>query len=226
MYWGGVAMVRRNIKILSVITSPFLMVFLLSGFLAACSPLVAGGSQTGEPNVTPTLANRDDLSYLINENPAGIDASKLPITPTDKLHLKGTTPSVDTSNYRLSVTGQVINERSLSYDDILSYPSTTETALLICSGLFADNAEWTGVSMREILADAKMKEGVSWVTFRAFDGYEMSFSLDTIAKDDILLAYKVNGDTLPSAHGYPVRLVIPGKYGFYWVRWINNIEVG
>jgi len=113
---------RRYIKIISIITSVFLIVFLLSAFPAACSPPVAGGSKTGEPSVTPTPANSNDLSYLINENPAEIDASKLPITPTDKLHPKGTPPSVDTSDYRLSLTGQVINERSLSYDDILSYP--------------------------------------------------------------------------------------------------------
>jgi sulfoxide reductase catalytic subunit YedY len=97
--------------------------------------------------------------------------------------------------------------------------------LLICQGVFVDNAEWTGVPMRTLLAEAGVKPGANLVYFYALDGYQKFFSLNEFENDDIFLAYNVNGQVLPKAHGFPLRLVAKGVYGNTWVKWVNHIEV-
>ena len=98
-----------------------------------------------------------DLSYLIYSNPADVDNSKLPITPTKEIHITGWAPDVDIVQYRLTIDGLVETEIELSYDTLLKYPTVTNVVLLICPGLFADNAEWTGVPVTTLLAEVGIK---------------------------------------------------------------------
>jgi DMSO/TMAO reductase YedYZ molybdopterin-dependent catalytic subunit len=97
------------------------------------------------------------------------------------------------------------------------------------------NAEWTGVPLAEVLDRAGVKATSRELLFRGADGgkvaaragvtrFERSLSLDVARDSDTLLAYAMNGEPLPPAHGYPLRLVVPGWYGVTSVKWLNEIE--
>ncbi len=82
-------------------------------------------------------------------NPAEIDNRNLDIDPLEKFGTMGPTDvAVDVKTYRLKITGAVNHPLSLSYDQILKFPSLTELVLLICPGFFANNGRWTGVSLK------------------------------------------------------------------------------
>jgi len=185
----------------------------------SCSPrLVIEEPPTEEPTT--------DLSYLIHMNPADVDNSELPITPVEKLHRTGLVPKgVDIEQYRLIIDGLVENPLTLTYQDILTYPTVTEVVLLICPGFFADNAEWTGVPVKTLLNEAEVKPEATEVVFHGMDGYQSSISLETAQESGVFLAHTVNGQVLPPEHGYPLRLVVKYHFGSEWVKWVDHIIV-
>ena len=182
--------------------------------VSAPSPLEQRGSSSAD--------RRDSLIY---QDPATVDNSDLPITLVEELHTTGTPVELDISTYRLTVEGLVENPLSLSYEEIMAYPSVTEVVLLICPGVFYDNAEWTGVPVADILRQAKVKPEAEKVYFKASGGYRQSLTIEEAMSDGVFLAYEVNGQPLPQEHGYPLRLVARGKYGSRWVKWLTHIEV-
>lgn len=154
-------------------------------------------------------------------------ATPRPTTAIEQLGLTGTPLEVDVASYRLVVDGLVERPLSLSYEQLLAYPAVSRTLILECPGVFVDYAEWTGPLVRTILEESGVKPGASAVSFS--DGHEFSYSkrltLEEALSDDTLLAYQVNGETLPVAHGYPLRLAAGGKLGSLWVKWLFRIEV-
>lgn len=166
-----------------------------------------------------------DLSYLANSDPTEVDNSDLPITPIDQLHITGIVTEVNIADYRLTVDGLVEKPLTLTYDDIVAYPSVTKVVLLICPLTFVDNAEWTGVLVSTLLVEAGLKSGATKVAFQSLDGYQIELPLEDVQKDGVFLAYKVDGQVLPLEHGYPLRLVAEGQYGSNWVKWLTHIEV-
>jgi sulfoxide reductase catalytic subunit YedY len=161
----------------------------------------------------------------MNADPARVDNSGFPITPIEGLGVTGNPPDVDIATYSLSVDGLVDSPLALTYQDLMSQPTVTRVVLLICPGFFAGNCEWTGVPLTSLLWKAGIKPGASQVVVHAMDKYSQAFSLDDIVSYDIFLAHTVDGQTLPAEHGYPARLVVKGKYGAYWVKWVDRIEV-
>jgi DMSO/TMAO reductase YedYZ molybdopterin-dependent catalytic subunit len=154
------------------------------------------------------------------------DNSNLPVTPVEELNTTGVAPEVNIEDYRLVVDGLVETSLSLTYEAILAYPTVTEVVLLICPGFFTDNAEWTGVPVTTLLAEAGIKAEASKVTFHALGtGYQIALPLDVVRQDGVFLAHTVNGQVLPAEHGYPLRLVVRGNYGHDWVKWVERIEV-
>ena len=164
-----------------------------------------------------------DLSYLIEEDPALIDNSTLPVTPLDRMHTIGIAHPIDIDTYRFSVTGLVNNPLSLSYEELKAYPKEDRVVLLICPYNFADNPMWTGVPLVSLLASAGVQAGAKEVLFQSVDGFELPQPLELAP--DILLAYEVDGQTLPPGHGYPVRAVVKGVSGVYWLRWMTGIII-
>jgi DMSO/TMAO reductase YedYZ molybdopterin-dependent catalytic subunit len=178
-------------------------------------------TQADEPSPAETPKS---LSYLISSDPAEVDNSDLPITPVKELGITGHAPDVDIAEYRLTVDGLVETPLTLTYEAILAYPAVSEVLLLICPSYFANNAEWTGVPMTTIMAEAGVKPEASEVTFYAIDGYQETLSIEDAQQEGVLLAYAVNGQTLPAEHGYPLRLTVKGKFGAYWVKWLERID--
>jgi len=166
-----------------------------------------------------------DLSHLTNSDPAKVDNSNLPITPVEELHVTGQVSYVDIGEYQLTIDGLVETPLALTYEAIMEYPAVTEVALLICPGFFVDNAEWTGVPVTALLTEAGIKPEASRVAFRALDGYRQILPLEVVQQEGVFLAYTVNGQELPEDHGYPLRLVVTGRFGNEWVKWVERIEV-
>ena len=144
-----------------------------------------------------------------SQDPALVDNSGFEITPIERLHTTGSPVDIDIHEYRLVVDGLVENPLRLSYEDILARPSVTEVVLLICPGFFADNAQWTGAPVAGILEEAGVRPEAKEVVFHAADGYRSPLSLEEAMDEGIFLAYRVNGQVLPSEHGYPLRLKEP-----------------
>lgn len=175
-----------------------------------------------QPSAPPTSKPTLNLIYA---DPAEVDNSELPITPVEGLGTTGNPPEVDIASYRFSVNGLVDTPITLTYNDLFQYRNITEVVLLICPGFFADNAKWTGVPVITFLTQAGVQPGASQVVVHAVDGYSQTFSLYEIYGDDVFLAYMVNDQVLPLDHGYPLRLVVKGKYGSLWVKWVDGLEV-
>jgi DMSO/TMAO reductase YedYZ molybdopterin-dependent catalytic subunit len=216
-------------------TGTLLVIIIILGLIllvSSCSPPKqnltttpspeSGGQITSEP---ATEELKTALSYLVNGNPAEVDNSKLPITPTEQINITGSAPEVDIAKYRLTIGGLVDTEVALSYDTLLSYPTVTNVVLLICPGFFVDNAEWTGVPVNTLLAEAGIRPQASKLIFYSLDGYETVLSLEEVQQDGVFLAHTVNGQVLPKEHGFPLRLVVTGEYGSAWVKWVDRIDV-
>ncbi|UCG70558.1 MAG: molybdopterin-dependent oxidoreductase [Thermoplasmata archaeon] len=149
------------------------------------------------------------------------------ITPNDEFFVvsKGPSPIIDADNWTLIVDGLVENPLILNYENITGFPKISEIKTLICVAGPSGTANWTGVRLKALLDMAVLKENAAEVVFYAADGYSSSLTIDYASGSDVILAYEMNGETLPIDHGYPLRLVAPGKYGYKWVKWITHIEV-
>jgi len=135
------------------------------------------------------------------------------------------TPDIDIDSWTLSIEGMVEHHLELTYDNITSFQRTEVTATLKCVEGPTDRAEWTGVNVSTILDMAMVEPGAKEIIFYSVDGYSSSLTLDDATSEGVLLAYMMNGETLPADHGYPLRLVAPGKAGYKWVKWIERIEI-
>ncbi len=149
------------------------------------------------------------------------------ITPNDEffeVHI-GRVPDIDGETWTLTIDGLVDNRTVLTLDQIREMPSQEVRATLKCVDGFSDTAVWKGVSLGYVLDLVGIKEDADEVLFWASDGYHSSLTIDDAYAEDVLLCYEMNGETLPRNQGYPLKVVVPGKWGYKWVKWIHTIEV-
>jgi DMSO/TMAO reductase YedYZ molybdopterin-dependent catalytic subunit len=173
---------------------------------------------------------------------ASIDVPGMPdlITPASSFYLIDTaltSPRIDANTWKLSVKGAVENPVEFSYKDLLGMPTREADITLSCvsntvGGGLVSNGRWTGVLLSDVLAEAGMSRdkisGASrQLVGRSVDGFTTGFKTD-IALDgrNALVAFGLNSSELPTKHGYPVRLVIPGLYGYVSAtKWLTEIEL-
>jgi len=173
---------------------------------------------------------------------ASIDVPGMPdlITPASSFYLIDTaltSPRIDANTWKLSVKGAVDNPVEFSYKDLLGMPTREADITLSCvsntiGGGLVSNGRWTGVLLSDVLAEAgmsrdKITNASKQLVGRSVDGFTTGFKTD-IALDgrNALVAFGLNGSELPTKHGYPVRLVIPGLYGYVSAtKWITEIEL-
>jgi DMSO/TMAO reductase YedYZ molybdopterin-dependent catalytic subunit len=169
-----------------------------------------GGVQSSnEGKPTPEITSNRDF-YLVSKNL--ID------------------PTVSESHWRLRVGGLTERELELTYTDLLALPVVEQYTTLQCisnevGGYLMSNAQWKGVPLRRVIEMAGPKPGAAFVAFRSEDDYTESLALQYALKDGVILAHTMNGEPLPQKHGFPVRLLSPGKYGIKNPKWITEITL-
>ncbi|HLH69710.1 MAG TPA: molybdopterin-dependent oxidoreductase [Candidatus Dormibacteraeota bacterium] len=156
------------------------------------------------------------------------------ITPVQRFYVVSKNlqdPTVPISGWALEVTGLTGRPLHLTYAELTAIPSVTEAVTLECisndvGGPLMSTGRFTGVPLRDLLVMAEPGPGARAVNFWARDGYTETLPLMTaLAEPFILVAYRLNGIPLPVAHGFPARMVIPGRYGMKGPKWLDRIEV-
>ena len=132
---------------------------------------------------------------------------------------------INKDDYRLKILGLEGGEVDFAYDDIIkNHPSYQKVVTLNCVEGWSVNILWEGVKIKELIDQNKITADKNTVIFRAYDGYSTSFPLSYILDNDLLLAYRINGDQLPPERGFPFQLVAESKWGYKWIKWITEIE--
>lgn len=144
----------------------------------------------------------------------------------------GRTPNVDAETYRMPIRGLVNADFELSLDDIRNnYTSQDQFITIGCisnriGGGLISTTRWTGVPMRDILADADLKPEGKFLRITSFDGFDEIVDVEMIMNDErIMLTYEWDGVPLPGKHGFPLRIYIPDRYGMKQPKWIEQMEV-
>ncbi len=141
-------------------------------------------------------------------------------------------PQVEVGTWRLDITGLVDRPFSLTYDELLGLDAVEEAVTLQCvsnevGGDLVDNAVWQGVPLAALLERAGVRGDASQIVGRSVDRWTAGFPTD-IALDGrvALVAYAMNGEPLPTRHGFPARLVVAGLYGYVSAtKWLREIEL-
>lgn len=169
------------------------------------------------------------MKSLVNKNPADLDTRNLKIIPLKDFGTMGITDyEVNLVNWRLEISGHVKTPVALRYEDLLSMPSIERNILLICPGVFANHGTWKGISIQDLMKMAGAKDGVTHITVGGPEGaYENTqrYPIEDIFSDKVFLAYQVNGKPLPQKHGFPLRVVAEGYYGYDWVKYVYKVTV-
>ncbi|WAP53281.1 molybdopterin-dependent oxidoreductase [Arthrobacter sp. ATA002] len=141
-------------------------------------------------------------------------------------------PEVDAETWELRIHGMVEEEVRISFAELLDSDLIERHLTLTCvsnplGGDLAGTAKWLGLPVRELLARARPTADADMVLSTSVDGFSASTPLEVLQDDrDALLAVGMNGEPLPPVHGYPVRMVVPGLYGFVSAtKWIIDMEV-
>ncbi len=138
-------------------------------------------------------------------------------------------PSVDGSTWQLSVSGLVSTPMTLTLSQIqqMTYYDQYNTLECVSNTIGGDlisTAQWRGVRLSDVLAMAGLQSSAEYIVFRAVDGYDVAIPLASAMQDGTLLVYEMNGEPLPTDHGYPLRAIVPGLYGMMNCKWITSIE--
>lgn len=176
------------------------------------------------------------------------------ITPNDaffvRYHLADIPLDIDPDKFTLAIKGKVDKPLTLSLADIKKMPAVELVAVNQCSGnsrgFFTPrvaggqlgngamgNARWRGVPLKTVLDKAGVQSGAKQVMFSGLDGpvvdktpdFAKALDIDHARDGEVMLAYAMNGQDLPWLNGFPLRLIVPGYYGTYWVKHLNEITV-
>ncbi|MEP1125246.1 MAG: molybdopterin-dependent oxidoreductase [Ilumatobacter sp.] len=143
-----------------------------------------------------------------------------------------TVPQLRTEDYNLTVSGMVDNTINLSFDDLVQRNVQEYDITLTCvsntvGGNLIGNARWLGVRLDELLEEAGVSPDATQVVGRSIDGYTCGFPIEAATDGrNALVAFGMNGEPLPLEHGFPVRLIVPGLYGYISAtKWLTEIEL-
>lgn len=139
-------------------------------------------------------------------------------------------PTVGLGGWSLNVRGMVEEPIEIGYDQLMAMPAVEQSATLTCisnlvGGDLIDNATWTGVRLADVLALAGVRGDPARVAFFGHDGYSDSFEFEKAMEPTTIIAYMMNGEPLTDKHGFPARLIVPGKYGIKNGKWLRRIEL-
>ncbi|MFI8593050.1 molybdopterin-dependent oxidoreductase [Microbacterium sp. NPDC078428] len=165
----------------------------------------------------------------------GIDGLAPVVTPNAQFYRIDTAlvvPDIAPADWSLRIHGLVDREIVLRWDELLALPLEESHTTLACvsnevGGDLIGTALWLGYPIRELLARAGVQEDADMVLSRSIDGFTASSPLEALTDDrNAILAVGMNGEPLPAEHGFPVRMVVPGLYGYVSAtKWVTELEV-
>ncbi len=195
---------------------------------------------------------REEVQLANRNRGMPLEGLRYPITPTGMHYLlvHFDIPQIDVDAWRLKLGGLVSRPASLSLGDIKRLPAVTITVTMECAGNgrallsprpvsqpwlleAVGTAEWTGTPLRAVVEEAGVSAKAVEILFTGLDRgiqgeevqyYQRSLSIAEATRDEVLLAYAMNGEPLQPQHGYPLRLLVPGWYGMTSVKWLDRIE--
>jgi DMSO/TMAO reductase YedYZ molybdopterin-dependent catalytic subunit len=133
---------------------------------------------------------------------------------------------IDQGTYELKITGLVENPTTYSYDEVVNnFTHYTKVVPLHCVEGWTVNILWEGMLVRDVIQAAGPLSSAKIIIFHAYDGDTTSFPIDYVMNYDIIMAYKMNGLTIPAERGFPFQLVAEDKWGYKWAKWITEIEL-
>jgi DMSO/TMAO reductase YedYZ molybdopterin-dependent catalytic subunit len=140
-------------------------------------------------------------------------------------------PVVDQGTWRLKVGGLAAAPYDLTYEQLGAIPARTSIITMACvsnpvGGNLISTGRFTGVPLRDLIDRAHPAPDARAISFQARDGFTESLDLaQAISDPDIMVAYQLDGQALPTAHGFPARMVIPGHYGMRAPKWLDSISL-
>ena len=180
-------------------------------------------------------------SSQANISPTLYEAFEQWETPVEAMYERrhAAIPEIDLIHWTLVIDGLVENPLTLKFSDLNKFPFHRIHSVLSCSGLrfqnawLAGNVEWGGVLIGDLIKAAKPKPEARWIHFVGLDsstdlinpGYTQSIPLGSLVPNEDLIAFEMNRQVLPKKHGAPARVVLPGRQGFKWVKWITRITI-
>jgi DMSO/TMAO reductase YedYZ molybdopterin-dependent catalytic subunit len=210
-------------------------------------------SQPAGTLITGPDITKDELQLAVRNHSMPLEALRYEITPIGLHYLliHFDIPAVDPNDWALTVGGRVRHPMQLSLEQLKARPSTTLAVTLECAGNgrarlsprplsqpwlveAVGTAEWTGTRLGPLLDEAGLLDQGGDVVFTGIDRgiqgdveqhYERSLPLAECRREEMLLAYAINGQPLPPQHGFPLRLIVPGWYGMAHVKWLRAITV-
>jgi DMSO/TMAO reductase YedYZ molybdopterin-dependent catalytic subunit len=178
---------------------------------AVTAPPVPAGAELGLDGLTPVVTPNADF-YRID--------TALQV------------PNLDPAQWRLRVHGLVENEFELTWEELIALPLEESHTTLMCvsnpvGGGLVGSALWLGYPIRELLARARPTSDADMVLSHSSDGFTASSPLEALTDDrNAILAIGMNGEPLPLEHGFPVRMVVPGLYGYVSAtKWVVELQV-
>ena len=134
-------------------------------------------------------------------------------------------PKIDVETQLLKIEGAVDCPYDMKYAELENMSQCVQEAVLQCVGGARGRARWKGVKLRALLERASVQTGAKDVVFYGADEYESSIPFDVAIKSSSMLALQMNDERLQLKHGAPLRVVLPGIYGYKQVKWLTGIEV-
>src|SRR3954470_16166169 len=194
---------------------------------------------------------REEVRLALRNPGMPLEALRWPLTPVGMHYVlvHFDVPAIDDASHELVVDGRVRTPLSLTMDELRARPAVALPVVMECAGSGRAHlaprpvsapwhdeaigcAEWTGTPLRALLEEAGLLDDAVEVLFTGCDrgldqdveqDYQRSLPVDEALGDDVLLAYAMNGQPLPPAHGFPLRLVVPEWYGMASVKWLRSI---
>jgi len=177
--------------------------------------LIAGKIAIAKKGNTPGKVNQDIRV------PAGqTEVKNFPILDL------GILPDINKDNWQLRVYGLVDKELNLDWSAFKALPQTTDVSDFHCVTRWTRlDMDWVGVKAQELLMMAEPLENARYVTLHGYDGYTTNLPLEALLDDDVIVAHSVLGYPLTTAHGGPVRMIVPKRYAWKGAKWLKAIEL-
>ena len=194
---------------------------------------------------------REEVALALRNPGMPLEALRYPVTPTGMHYVlvHFDVPEIDVAGYELRVDGRVRAPLMLTLGELRSRPAVSMPVMMECAGSGRARlvprpvsapwheeaigcAEWTGAPLRGILEEAGLLDDAVELVFTGCDrgidqnveqDYQRSLPVEEAMREDVLVAYAMNGQPLPAAHGFPLRLLVPEWYGMASVKWLRSI---